>query len=90
MPQLGPMELVVIAALALILFGPDKLPRLARQAGRYAAELRRIAGDVRDEFETGLAVEDEEGDEIVVPEESFEEPDEPAKDKPADPDAVER
>lgn len=88
------MELLVVATIALIVFGPDKLPGIARQVGRYAAELRRMASDVRDEFESSVTFDDEDDsspDEIVVPEEEEEkEEDEPAKDKPDDPDEVER
>ena len=108
MPQVGPLELLVIAMVALIVFGPEKLPRMARQAGRYASELRRMAGNVRDEFESSLTLDDDDDEVIVAPEESPEarrstnqdarvppdahpddEPDEPAKNKPSDPDETE-
>lgn len=103
MPEVGPLELLVVAAVALIVFGPEKLPEMARRIGRYASELRRMAGDVRDEFESGLTL-DEDDDVIDVPEEGTDANqdarvhpevhiedvgDEPAKDKPADPDETE-
>lgn len=75
MPQLGPLEIVTIAAVALIVFGPQRLPSIARSIGRALNEVRRIATDVREEFESGLDVEDE---------------DEAAKVKPHDPDDAER
>ena len=59
MPQVGPLEILVVAALALIVFGPQKLPEMTRKAGRALGELRRMASDVRDEFEMGLEDEDE-------------------------------
>ena len=60
MPQIGPMEIMVVAIIALVVFGPEKLPEIARTLGRYASELRRVAGEVRSEFEFGLdEVEDE-------------------------------
>ncbi len=61
MPQIGPMEIMVVAIIALVVFGPEKLPELARTLGRYASELRRVAGEVRSEFEFGIddEVEDE-------------------------------
>lgn len=60
MPQIGPMEIMVVAIIALVVFGPEKLPEIARTLGRYASELRRVAGEVRSEFEFGLDdVEDE-------------------------------
>jgi Tat protein translocase TatB subunit len=58
MPQIGPMEILVVGVIALIVFGPQKLPEIARSIGRAAAELRRMASDVRDEFEAGINLED--------------------------------
>jgi Tat protein translocase TatB subunit len=54
------MEIMVVAIIALVVFGPEKLPEIARTLGRYASELRRVAGEVKSEFEFGLDdVEDE-------------------------------
>jgi Tat protein translocase TatB subunit len=60
MPQIGPMEILVVGVIALIVFGPQKLPEIARSIGRAASELRRMATDVRDEFEAGINLEDRE------------------------------
>ena len=54
MPQLGLPELVMIAAIALIVFGPQKLPEIARTVGRFMTQMRRMASEVRDEFAAGL------------------------------------
>ena len=51
MPEIGPMELLVVAMVALIVFGPEKLPDMARKAGSFIADLRRMATDVRSEFD---------------------------------------
>jgi Tat protein translocase TatB subunit len=59
MPQIGSLEILVVAAIALIVFGPDKLPGIAGSIGRAAAELRRMATEVTDEFKSGLDDEDE-------------------------------
>lgn len=62
MPSLGPLEVLVVAVLALIVFGPERLPDIARTVGRTLAQLRRMAADVKDEFSAGLdmdLVEDE-------------------------------
>ena len=53
MPQVGPLEILVVAALALIVFGPQRLPEVARTVGRAINELRRMATEVKTEFETG-------------------------------------
>jgi sec-independent protein translocase protein TatB len=65
MPQIGPLELIVVALVALIAFGPDKLPEIARTVGRTLNELRRQAADVRGEFARGL---DDDSDDIEVAE----------------------
>lgn len=44
---IGPMELVVIVVVALLIFGPQKLPELARTLGKGLAELRRASNDLR-------------------------------------------
>jgi sec-independent protein translocase protein TatB len=48
---LGAMEVVVILMLALIVLGPQKLPVVARQLARYLGELRRVADEVRRNFD---------------------------------------
>ena len=50
-------ELVVIAFLAVLVFGPDKLPELARQAGAMIRKLRRFAISARDELREELGPE---------------------------------
>lgn len=59
MPSLSPLEILIVGVIALIVFGPQKLPEIARTIGRAAHELRRMASEVRSEFEMGLDVEDE-------------------------------
>jgi Tat protein translocase TatB subunit len=59
MPQIGPLEILIVTAIALIVFGPDKLPGIARSVGRAATELRRMASEVTDEFKSGLDDEEE-------------------------------
>lgn len=48
-------EMALIAALALIVLGPEKLPELARTAGRWLRELRAMSLNLRDEIRTGMA-----------------------------------
>ena len=54
MPQIGPLELLTLAAVALIVFGPQRLPDIARTIGRTLSELRRQANEIRGEFSASL------------------------------------
>ena len=47
----GFSEILVIMLLALILFGPKRLPDLARSLGKGLNELRRAAEDVKSELD---------------------------------------
>ena len=47
-------EFVVIAVLAVLVFGPDRLPELAKQAGQFVRKLRTFANNARDELRSEL------------------------------------
>jgi len=51
LPQLGSTEILVIAALALIVVGPKDLPMLLRKLGQFVARLRNMASDFRSSFD---------------------------------------
>jgi sec-independent protein translocase protein TatB len=53
----GLPELAVIAFVAVLVFGPDKLPEFARQAGRFAKQMRQFAHEARDELREELGPE---------------------------------
>jgi sec-independent protein translocase protein TatB len=53
----GLPELAVIAFVAVLVFGPDKLPEFARQAGRMVRQLRTLANQARDELREELGPE---------------------------------
>lgn len=40
-------HLIVLFIVALIVFGPEKLPELARNLGKWTAEFKRVTGDMR-------------------------------------------
>ena len=50
----------VIFFLALLLFGPKKLPELARQLGKLMAEFRRASNEFRMQMEDELRIADQE------------------------------
>lgn len=54
---LGTTELLVIAVVALILFGPRKLPEIGRTVGKGLAEFRRASEDFKRTWEYEVEVE---------------------------------
>jgi Tat protein translocase TatB subunit len=48
---IGFFELVLIAAVALIFVGPQKLPEVMKQAGRFFVQMRRAANEVKSTFD---------------------------------------
>ncbi len=50
-------KLLVLAVLALLIFGPDQLPRIASQAGRALRDLRRLAEGAKADLQEGLGPE---------------------------------
>ena len=54
---MGPAELLLVLALALIVFGPDKMPEIARQIGKAVGELRRVSSEVTRELQRSIQEE---------------------------------
>ena len=55
--DLSPFKLLVLAVIALIVFGPYELPKIAQQAGRMLRDLRRIAEGAKADLREGLGPE---------------------------------
>ena len=52
MPNIGPLEVLVVLIIALVVFGPKRLPELGRSLGKGIREFRgSISGDHDDEDE---------------------------------------
>jgi Tat protein translocase TatB subunit len=49
--NLGPAEILVIAVVALLVFGPKRLPDVARQVGSAMRELRKMQEHVKSELD---------------------------------------
>jgi Tat protein translocase TatB subunit len=47
---IGPEELVLILIIALIVLGPERMPKVARDIGRVVGDLRRTSDQLREEF----------------------------------------
>jgi sec-independent protein translocase protein TatB len=54
--EVGFTEILVIAALALIVLGPEKLPRVAAQVGRWMGRARSMARQFREQLEDEVQV----------------------------------
>jgi sec-independent protein translocase protein TatB len=50
-------KLLVLAVIALVVFGPNELPKIAAQAGRALRDLRRIAEGAKADLKEGLGPE---------------------------------
>ena len=54
---MGPLEILLIVVLALIVFGPAKLPEIMGQVGRAIADFRRATSELSDEFNRTIQAE---------------------------------
>jgi len=56
MPNIGPMEIIVVLIIALVVFGPKRLPELGKSLGKGIQEFKgTISGDKVEEVESGDA-----------------------------------
>ncbi len=55
---IGVQEIVVIAVIALIVFGPERLPELAAQLAKALRDVRRLSDELTGEFPRGLTRDD--------------------------------
>ena len=47
-------KLLILAVIAVVIFGPNELPKIAAQAGRALRDLRKIAESAKDDLREGL------------------------------------
>lgn len=57
--SIGMPELIIIFVIALIIFGPRKLPELGRSLGRSLAEFKRASNELRSTLEEEIRIEDQ-------------------------------
>jgi len=53
----GLTELMVILIVAIVVFGPDRLPEFARQAGRFVRQIRNLAQNAQSQLREELGPE---------------------------------
>ena len=76
--SIGMPELMIIFVIALIIFGPRKLPELGRSMGRSLSEFKRASNELRSTLDEEIRVEES------TPEPTRPEPKEQAKSTAAD------
>ena len=54
---IGLPELLVIAIVAVVVFGPERLPEFARQAGRFVRQIRNLAQNAQTQLREELGPE---------------------------------
>jgi|RhiMethySRZTD1v2_1073278.scaffolds.fasta_scaffold01394_14 TatA/E family protein of Tat protein translocase len=58
LPSLGFPELMIIMVIALIIFGPRKLPELGRSLGKSIGEFRRASNELKSTLEEEIRLEE--------------------------------
>jgi TatA/E family protein of Tat protein translocase len=83
--SIGMPELIVIFLVALIFFGPRKLPELGRSLGRSLGEFKRATRELRSTLEQEVEVEERQVHRAPAP--AAAQTDDAAAARPADPGA---
>lgn len=65
--SIGTSELILIAIVALIVFGPRKLPQMAKTIGKTMAEFRNATNEFKSTWEKEVAFETEEKKVVTLP-----------------------
>lgn len=64
---IGMPELIIILVIALIIFGPRKLPELGKSLGRSINEFKKASNELRSTLEDEIRVEEQQRDRAPAP-----------------------
>jgi sec-independent protein translocase protein TatA len=64
---IGMPELIVIMVIALIIFGPRKLPELGRSLGKSLGEFKRASNELRNTLDEEIRLEEQRASEVKRP-----------------------
>ena len=72
MPNIGPLEIAIVLVIALVIFGPSRLPELGKSAGKGFREFKdSITGnhddDVHEQLDRNVATERVDGEVVAGP-----------------------
>lgn len=65
--SIGTSELILIAVVALIVFGPRKLPQMAKTIGKTMADFRNATNEFKSTWQKEVALEEEEKNAFTLP-----------------------
>lgn len=68
--SIGAPELIIILTIALIIFGPRKLPELGRSLGKSLSEFKRASNELKHTLDEEIRIEDQRSAERQRPPES--------------------
>lgn len=77
LPNVGMPELLIILTIALIIFGPRKLPELGRSLGRSLQEFKRASNELKNTLDEEIRVDEQRSTDRQRPSEPVTPADEP-------------
>ncbi len=64
---IGGMEVFIVLVIALVIFGPQKLPEMGRTLGKAIREFKNVGSDIQDEITKATDISDDDQDKTIKP-----------------------